>query len=136
MHTLKQNKMIRLISIAIPLLFLTGLPDWAGTDTAQTGDTVSTTDQNEADNESAEKTEATGLDLSVDGSSLEAFNKSLEKIGETATESQYITLKNSIEYLLVYDLALKQDRTKLAAKLDGMTGWQIIDKIKWRKIQK
>ena len=128
--------MIKLIPIAIPLLFLAGLPAWAGTDTAPTGETVSAAAQNEAVEESGETTEATGLDLSVDGSSLEAFNKSLEKIKETATASQYKTLENAFEYLLVYDFALKQDRTKLAAKLDGMTGWQIIDKIKWRKIQK
>jgi hypothetical protein len=133
---MKQNTMIKLIPIAIPLLFLAGLPAWANTDSAQTGENVSTADQNEGVGESGETTEATGLDLPVDGSSLEAFNKSLEIIKETATESQYKTLENAIEYLLVYDFAVKQDRTKLAAKLDGMTGWQIIDKIKWRKIQK
>ena len=44
--------------------------------------------------------------------------------------------KNAIEYLLLYDLGIRKDRTKLAAKLDGLTGHEIVDKIKWRKIQK
>lgn len=133
--------MTKIISFAIPLLILAGLPAWAGTDTTQTGEAVSVVDQNDAGKQSGETTadkkkELTGMDIPVDGSSLEAFNKSLEKIRENATDSQYTTLKNAIQYLLLYDLGIRSDRTKLAAKLDGMTGHEIVDKIKWRNIQK
>jgi hypothetical protein len=74
-----------------------------------------------------------GMHIPVDGSSLEAFENSLEQIKEQVTAAEYTTLNNAIDYLLVYDLAAKRDRTKLAANLDGLTAEQIIEKVQWRK---
>jgi hypothetical protein len=128
--------MTKLISIAIPLLFLAGLPAWAGTDPGQAEHASSVENQDQAASDSAETAEPTGIDLPVDGSSLKAFDMSMEKIKETASEAQYKTLENAIEFLLLYDLGVKHDKTKLVAKLDGMTGREIIGKIKWRQIQK
>jgi malonyl CoA-acyl carrier protein transacylase len=73
------------------------------------------------------------MHIPVDGSSLEAFENSLEQIKEQVTAAEYTTLNNAIDYLLVYDLAAKRDRTKLAANLDGLTAEQIIEKVQWRK---
>lgn len=77
-----------------------------------------------------------GMQIPVDGSSLEAFDQSLEKIKKQATEAEFTTLENALDYLLVYDLAAKRNRTKLAANLDGLTGEQIVDKVEWRKGEK
>lgn len=74
-----------------------------------------------------------GMQIPVDGSSLDAFNDSLAKIKEQATEANYITLEEAIKYLLVYDLGAGRDRAKLAKNLDGLTGEQIIDKVSWRR---
>ena len=74
-----------------------------------------------------------GMQIPVDGSSLEAFDESLAAIKEKATEAEYMTLTNALDYLLVYDLAAKRDRAKLAANLNGLTGEQIVDKVQWRK---
>ncbi|MEJ8568237.1 hypothetical protein [Elongatibacter sediminis] len=77
-----------------------------------------------------------GMQIPVDGSSLEAFEKSLEAIGEQATKAEFTTLNNAIDYLMIYDLAAKRNREKLASNLDGLTGEQIVDKVQWRKGKK
>ena len=74
-----------------------------------------------------------GMQIPVDGSSLEAFNESLAKIKEQAEEPNYISLEEAIKYLLVYDLSAGRDRAKLAKNLDGLTGDQIIERVAWRK---
>ncbi len=86
----------------------------------------------EATEESAEVLDP-AMQIPVDGSSLRAFNKSLEEIKEQANEANYTTLENAIQYLLVYDLGVGRDKAKLAENLDGLTGDQIIDKVQWRK---
>ncbi len=83
--------------------------------------------------DSAEGAKATGLDIVMDGSSLEAFEKSMERVKETGPEGDYKTLEGAVEYLLFYDLGAQQNREKLAARLDGKTGHEIINKVKWRK---
>lgn len=74
-----------------------------------------------------------GMTVPVDGTSLEAFDASLAKIKGDSTASEYLTLTNAIDYLLVYDLQAKRDRTKLAALLNGQTGEQIIQQVEDRK---
>lgn len=81
--------------------------------------------------EPVEPWDGDGMDIPLDGSSLEAFNKSLERVKVYASPSNYTTLVNAIEYLLVYDLAAKHDRTKLAADLDGLTGHQVVGRVNW-----
>ena len=69
----------------------------------------------------------------MDGSSLEAFEKSMEKVRETGSEADYKSLRGAFDYLLFYDLGAQNNREKLAARLDGKTGYEIIDRVKWRK---
>lgn len=71
--------------------------------------------------------------IPVDGSSLESFERSLEGIKSKAGEDEYKTLTGAIEYLMVYDIGARHDRTKLAQRLDGLTGEQIVDRVKWDK---
>lgn len=77
-----------------------------------------------------------GMRIPVDGSSLEAFEKSLERIEKKTRKAEFTTLNNAIDYLLVYDLAAKRNRAKLAANLDGLTGEEIVAKVEWRKGKK
>ena len=74
-----------------------------------------------------------GMLMPLDGSSLEAFNASMEKVKRNTSMKSYTTLFNAIEYLLTYELSVKQDRTLLAKKLDGLNGNEIIDKVRWQK---
>lgn len=74
-----------------------------------------------------------GMEIPLDGTSLEAFDKSLARVKAHTSPEAYTTLVNAIDYLLVYDLASKNDKATLAAHLDGMTGKQVVDQVKWRK---
>jgi hypothetical protein len=74
-----------------------------------------------------------GMEIPLDGSSLEAFETSMARVQAHTSPENYITLENAIDYLLVYDLSARKDKAKLAHNLDGMTPYQVIDKVQWRK---
>ena len=74
-----------------------------------------------------------GMDIPLDGSSLEAFDRYMARVKAHSTPANYTTLENAIDYLLVYDLASKRDKSKLVASLDGMTGHEVIGLVSWRK---
>lgn len=74
-----------------------------------------------------------GMDIPLDGSSLEAFERSLRRVEAHTSPANYTTLANAIDYLLVYDLGAKRDKATLASRLDGLTAHQVIDKVGWRK---
>ena len=74
-----------------------------------------------------------GMDIPVDGSSLEAFDHYLARVKAHTDPAHYTTLVNAIDYLLVYDLGAKRDKAKLVSRLDGLTGHQVVDKVSWQK---
>ena len=132
---MKQYKMASVILITVPMFFLATFSAWAET---EPGDAKSATKSAEeiapADAiDRSEVSEATGLDMIMDGSSLEAFEKSMEKVRETGSEADYKRLKGALDYLLFYDLGAQHSREKLAARLDGKTGHEIVSRVKWRK---
>ena len=77
--------------------------------------------------------EGDGMDIPLDGSSLAAFDASMARVKRHSTEANYTTLSNAIDYLLVYDLEVNRNKEKLVAKLDGLTGNEVIAKVGWRK---
>jgi hypothetical protein len=91
-----------------------------------------TDESNAAENE-VEPWAGDGMDIPLDGTSLEAFNASLARVKHYSKPEDYETLVNAIDYLMVYDLSAHHDRTKLAANLNGLTGYQVIEKVQWRK---
>ncbi|MFC1695058.1 hypothetical protein ACFL1C_02850 [Pseudomonadota bacterium] len=74
-----------------------------------------------------------GMEIPLDGSSLSAFNASLAKVKRNTSETNYTTLENAIEFLLVYDLGAQRDRAKLATRLNGLTGYEVVSKVGGRK---
>lgn len=70
-----------------------------------------------------------GMDIPLDGSSLEAFERSLARVKAHTSEVNYVTLTNAIDYLLFYELAVKRDRELLAANLDGLNGHEVIARV-------
>ncbi len=132
---MKQYKMASAVLITVPMFFLStfsacAIPDPVDAEAATTSaeefaPAVAVV--------TAEVTEATGLDIVMDGSSLEAFEKSMERVKETGSEADYKSLEGAFDYLLFYDLGAQNNRGKLAARLDGKTGYEIIDRVKWRK---
>ena len=74
-----------------------------------------------------------GLEIPLDGSSIETWEASMARVKAHTTENEYNTLDNAIRYLLVYDLQSHGDMNKLIERLDGLTGYEILSKVKWRK---
>ena len=85
---------------------------------------------------SVEPWDGDGMDIPLDGSSLEAFETSLARVKAHTSAENYTTLINAIEYHLLYDLSAERDRAKLAANLDGMTPREVVDKVIWRNKSK
>ncbi len=72
-----------------------------------------------------------GMQIPVDGTSLEAFDQSLATIKTKTTKDEFTTLTNAIDYLMVYYIEAKRDRAKLAAYLNGKTGEEVVALVKW-----
>ena len=83
--------------------------------------------------EAVEPWDGDGMDIPLDGSSLEAFDKSMARVKTYSSPADYTTLVNAIDYLMVYDLAAKRDKTTLVSHLDGLTGHEVIQQVPWRK---
>jgi len=77
--------------------------------------------------------EGDGMEIPLDGTSLPSFYASLAQVKAHTTPESYQTLENAIDYLLFYDLGAKRDREKLAARLNGLTGYEVIAKVGWRR---
>ena len=81
--------------------------------------------------EPVEKTdEAVSPDSSVMGqpvnfSTAEDVEKSLQNIREKAGDDEYNRLKMAMQYIMVYDLSVGNNKQKLYKKLDGKTPEQI-----------
>ena len=86
-----------------------------------------------ADPEVTDTYEGDGMEIPMDGTSLEAWDVSMARVKRHSTEASFTTLNNAITYLLVYDLEVKRDKEKLVAKLDGLTGNEVVAKVHWRK---
>jgi outer membrane lipoprotein-sorting protein len=132
---MKQNKIASAVLITVSLVFFATFSAWAEAeqDTKEAALTAAEKSTPADAVDSAEVAEPTGLDIVLDGSSLKAFDKSLEQIKETASPADYQSLEGAIDYLLVYDLGAQRSREKLAARLNGKTGNEIINKVHWRK---
>jgi len=132
---MKQYQEAYTVLMAGMLFFLATHSVWADPEPGKEGDTSPSVEAGaeESTSDAEEAVEATGLDIVLDGSSLAAFEKSLEDIKETSTTKEYSTLEKSIDYLLTYDLVAKRNKEKLAQRLDGMTGRQIIEKVDHRR---
>jgi len=112
------------VLITATLFLLAAGPVWADQESAGESDSAPAVE---------DVAEATGLDIALDGSSLASFEKGLAEIKETCTSNEYLALEKSIQYLMFYDVAAKRDKEKLAKRLDGMTGRQIIEKVSKRR---
>jgi hypothetical protein len=120
---MKQYKMASAVLITVPMFFLATFSAWAepepGGDKASTASAEEITPADAIDTEEA--AEATGLDIVMDGSSLEAFEKSMEQVKATSSEASYRSLEDALDYLLLYDLGAQRliDATLLPRQVAG-----------------
>ena len=133
---MKQYKKASAVLIIVPMFFLVMLSACAGPELVDQKAPETFAEEVAAVDaiDTAEMADSpAGLDIVMDGSSLEAFERSLEKVRQSGSEVEYGSLKRAIEYLLIYDLGAKHSREKLAARLDGITGQEILARVNWGK---
>ena len=70
------------------------------------------------------------LDQPVDFSSPEAVEKTLQNIREQEGEAAYENLKVAMDYILFYDMSVRNDKAKLYKKLNGQTPKQILARMR------
>lgn len=127
MNTLLQRRTLSLMLSLLAVFFLTACASTSDEQTAV---------QAEPEAEPVyeiEPWEGDGMQIPMDGSSMEAWNRSLARVKAHSDEDTYTTLENAIKYLLMYDLKSYRDMNKLIERLDGLTGYEIIAKVGWRK---
>ncbi|MGD8347474.1 MAG: hypothetical protein PVI83_09520 [Lysobacterales bacterium] len=72
-----------------------------------------------------------GMKIPLDGSSMEAWDRSMARVKAHTSPKSYQALEGAIKYLLIYDLESYGDKNKLIKRLDGMTGEEVISNVKW-----
>ena len=132
---MKQNKIVSVALVAVPLVFLAAFSAWAEPDQGAEENVTSAVESSAPEDTigSAEAAESTGLDIVMDGSSLEAFEQSMEQVRETGTAVEYKSITGAIDYLLIYDIGAKRNMKTLASRLNGLTGNEIVERVKWRQ---
>lgn len=133
-YEMEQNKLASAALIIVSILFLATISACAGLEpgseelSAPPAEEIASAEEIDT----AEVNAVTGLDIIMDGSSLEAYEKSLEKVRKTGSEADYESLKRAFKYLLFYDVGAQNNPETLAARLDGKTGHEIIAKVRRR----
>lgn len=74
-----------------------------------------------------------GLDIPLDGSSMEAWERSLVSVKAYSEPGDYRLLLSALDYLLVYDLGAKGQMELLIKRLNGLTGYQVLSRVNWRR---
>jgi len=77
-----------------------------------------------------------GLDIPIDGSSMDAFNASCARIKAYSTPEEYRAFQNALDWHLTYDLAARKQMELLVPRLDGKTPRELLDTVRWRKADK
>jgi len=70
------------------------------------------------------------MDLPVNFSTPEDVEKSIEKVKQGAGEKKARALSVAMQYILTYDLSVKNDKEQMYKKLDGKTPNEIIAQMK------
>ena len=135
---MKSVKLNTLLKITFTLLFLTAVLFQVGCASQQTGKSDSSSEvaevaQPEPAPDIVDDYDGDGMDMPLDGTSLDAFEASLKKVERNTSATNFKALNNAISYLMIYDLGAQNDRAKLAANLNGLTGFEVVGKVRWRK---
>lgn len=120
---------VRLVPAAIIAIYLTA----CSTGPATNGPEASTAANTAPAPEPIEPWDGDGMDIPLDGSSLEAYERYLARVKAHTTPAHYTTLVNSVEYLLVYDLGANRDKATLVSRLNGKTGHEVLDMVSWQR---
>ena len=127
------SKTIKFTALLLSAIFLAACANSQSTASAKQNQPAAEPAPQVAEARVVDDFEGDGLTLTLDGSSLEAFEASMARIKRHTDEASYKSLNGAIGYLLVYDLETRGNKEKLAAKLDGKTGYEVLGMVGWRK---
>jgi hypothetical protein len=119
--------------IASALLSLTACATQQAEDTAATESSDNSAEITQPEVAVVDDYDGDGMELTIDGSSLEAFDASMARIKKHSPESTYQSLEAAVAYLMVYDLAARGNKEKLVLRLDGLNGYEVMERVGWRK---
>lgn len=122
------NRFNALIPAALALLTLVLLVSGCATSPVATETTAS----EPVPAQEIEPWDGDGMEIPLDGSSMEAWDRSMARVKAHTDESTFTTLQNAIAYLLTYDLSARKDMNLLIKNLDGLTGYEVVGKVRWR----
>jgi hypothetical protein len=74
-----------------------------------------------------------GMDIPMDGTSLETWNASLEEVKEVGGIKAYNRIQDAFDYLLMFDVGAKNNPEILASRLNGLTGAEILKRVAYRR---
>jgi len=77
----------------------------------------------------ADNIEGEGMDMPLDGTSVEAFDASLALVKQHTNEENYRSLEKAIGYLMAFDVSVRNDKARLASRLNGMNGYEVVAKV-------
>ena len=134
---MKHQTIARTTLIVGTVLLLTANSAWSSVtqEAAEAADTdqpvaavEAVSDEDKAGSE-PEVQERPGMDIPMDGSSLEAWNASLEKVKEAGGPKAVGQIQDAFQYLLTFDLGARNDPALLASRLNGLTGSEIVKRV-------
>jgi len=127
------NKTSIYVMPAITAVLLVGCASSQPASPEPTGSTEAAATEVLATTEIVDDYDGDGMELTLDGSSIEAFDASMARIQRHTDEDTYKSLNGAIGYLLVYDLEARGKKEVLITKLDGKSGYEIIAMVGWKK---
>jgi hypothetical protein len=77
--------------------------------------------------------EGDGMEIPLDGSSVEAFDASLALVKKHSSENNYALLQKALSYMMAFDVSVRNNRSRMASRLNGLNGYEVIDQVDWRK---
>ena len=123
-----ENISLALALTALISLVLGGCAAYSPQGTAQSAEPESTEPE-----WTVEPWDGYGLEIPLDGTSMDAWERSLFNVKAYTEPEDYQLLLSAIDYLLVYDLGARGNKDILISRLNGLTGYQILSRVKWRK---
>jgi hypothetical protein len=74
-----------------------------------------------------------GMEIPLDGSSMDAWKRSMARVKAYSDPDAYTSLEAALGYLRTYDLSARGSMDNLIEQLDGMTGYEVVSRVRWRK---
>ena len=74
-----------------------------------------------------------GMEMPLDGSSVEAFDASLAMVKKHTNAENYRYLEKAIGYMMAFDISVRNNKARLVSRLNGLNGYEVIAKAGIRK---